>query len=237
MKTLGLITARGGSKGVPRKNIRLLGDRPLLAYTADSALSARSLSRVVLSTEDEEIAAVGRHYGVDVPFMRPAELAQDSTPTLPVVEHALAMLEASGELYDAVCLLQPTNPLRRAEDIDACVELLASSEADCVISVLPVPHEYHPAWVYLPDAEGRLRLSTGESQPVTRRQELPPAFHRDGSVYVTRREIITTRHSLYGDNVQGYVINPEYSANIDTEADWQSVEERILGGKSKSVHL
>ncbi len=228
MRVLGLIPARGGSKGVPRKNIRLLNGKPLLAYTAESALQCKSLTRVILSTEDEEIAAVGKSCGLDVPFKRPIELAQDSTPSLNVVRHALQTLQENGDYFDAICLLQPTNPLRRAEDIDACVELLIRTKADSVISVLPVPHEYNPKWVFWRDVHGKMSLSTGDAEIVPRRQDLPPAFYRDGTVYVTRSEIVINRQSLYGDNVQGYEISPEFSANIDTEKDWQAIEKRIF---------
>ncbi len=225
MRVLGLIPARGGSKGVPRKNIRLLAGRPLLAYTAAAALAARSLARVVLTTEDEEIAAVGRACGLDVPFMRPTELAEDTTPTLPVVIHALQTLEAAGERFDAVCLLQPTNPLRSSADIDSCVELL--QEADSVLSVLPVPHEYNPHWVYFRDEMGMLRLSTGEATPIARRQDLPPAYHRDGSVYVTRTEVVLTEKSLYGKRILSYLIASERSVNIDTLEDWEKAERML----------
>lgn len=225
MKVLGLIPARGGSKGVARKNIRLLGGKPLLAYTAETALAAKRLTRIVLSTEDEEIAAVGREYGLEVPFMRPPELAQDATPTLPVVRHALEFLK--DENFDAVCLLQPTNPLRRAEDIDNCIELLETTGATAVVSVLPVPVHYHPRWVYWRDNEGRIVLSTGEAEPIARRQDLPPAFHRDGSVYAIRAETVLQMNSLYGAKVRGYTMNPAYSANIDTEEDWLAVEKRM----------
>src|SRR5438132_6981355 len=124
LTVLGLVPARGGSKGIPRKNIRLLGGRPLLQYTADAALAARRLSHVVLSTDDEEIAAVGRRCGLDVPFVRPRELAEDATPMLPVVQHALAWFDAHDRRFDAVCLLQPTNPLRLPSHIDRAIELL-----------------------------------------------------------------------------------------------------------------
>lgn len=227
MKVLGLIPARGGSKGVPRKNIRLLNGKPLLAYTAEAALRAQNLSRVVLTTEDEEIAETGRQCGLDVPFMRPAELAQDSTPSLAVVRHAVLTLKEMGADFDAICLLQPTNPLRRAEDIDACVALFNGSNADSVISVLPVPHEYNPKWVFWRDEQGKMSLSTGDAEIIPRRQELPPAFHRDGSVYITRSDIIINRHSLYGEKILGYEMPPEFSANIDTEEDWTAVEKRI----------
>jgi CMP-N,N'-diacetyllegionaminic acid synthase len=234
MKVLGLITARGGSKGVPRKNIRILNGKPLLAYTAETALRTQTLRRIILSTEDEEIAEVGRNCGIDVPFMRPNELAQDNTPSFSVVRHALSTLEETGERFDAVCLLQPTNPLRRAEDIDNCVRLLIESNADSVVSVLPVPHEYNPHWVFWKNENNLMSLATGAAEPTTRRQDLPPAFHRDGSVYVTRRDTILEKKSLYGENVKGYEIEAKFSANIDTEADWQKVEDRLYR-QQKSV--
>src|SRR5688572_9897282 len=126
-RVLGVVVARGGSKGVPRKNVRLLAGKPLLQYTAESALAARRLSRVILSTEDPEIADVGQRCGLEVPFVRPRELAADTTPGFLVVKHALQWMEDHAESFDALCLLQPTNPLRRSEDIDGCVELLEAS--------------------------------------------------------------------------------------------------------------
>src|SRR5262245_49368383 len=119
MNVLGIVPARRGSKGVLGKNIRLLCGKPLLQYTAEAALSARRLSKVILSTDHEEIARIGRECGLEVPFMRPAELAEDETPMLPVIQHAVRWLEVRGDSFDAVCLLQPTNPLRRPDDIDA----------------------------------------------------------------------------------------------------------------------
>lgn len=212
---------------MPRKNIRPLAGKPLLAYTIEAALAAPSLSRVILSTEDPEIAATGRSYGAEVPFMRPAELAQDDTPTLPVVTHTLNTLAAQGETYDAVCLLQPVNPLRRAADIEACLLRLANSDADAVVSVLPVPHAYNPHWVYFVSADGNLRLSTGEATPLPRRQSLPPAFHRDGSVYVTRTPVVLEQNSLYGARTLGYEMDARFSINIDTLEDWQQAETRL----------
>ena len=229
MRVLGLIPARGGSRGVPRKNVRLLGGRPLLQWTAEAALGAKSLARVVLSTEDEEIAAVGRSCGVDVPFMRPRELAGDETPTLPVVQHALGILEARGDRYDAVCLLQPTSPFRIAGDIDGCVALLASSDADSVVTVLPVPAEYNPHWVYFGAPNGELRLSTGEAQPIPRRQSLPAAWHREGSVYVTRRDVVMDG-SLYGARTIGYVVDGARSVNIDSPSDWTLAQTMLPAG-------
>jgi CMP-N,N'-diacetyllegionaminic acid synthase len=189
---------------------------------------------LILSTEDEEIAAVGRKFGLDVPFMRPPELAQDSTPSLPVVRHAVLELEKANDFYDAVCLLQPTNPLRRFEDIDACVRLLFESQADSVISVLPVPHEYNPHWVFLRNG-GSLSLAMGGGEPIARRQDLPLAFHRDGSVYVTRRDTLINQNSLYGEKILGCEIEPRFSANIDTEADWLAVENGLSRAKKQTI--
>ncbi|MFL6200264.1 MAG: cytidylyltransferase domain-containing protein [Thermoanaerobaculia bacterium] len=229
MRVLGIVPARGGSKGIPGKNVRLLGGKPLLAWTAEAALAARRLSRVVLTTDDERIAEVGRACGLEVPFLRPAELAQDDTPTLPVLRHAVAELEKAGDRFDAVCLLQPTSPFRRADDIDGCIELLETG-LDAVVSVLPVPPEHNPHWVYFRDGDGLLRLATGEEQPIPRRQELPPAFHRDGAVYVTRRDVLMEGNSLYGKRLGGYLIEAlidSRGVNLDTPADWERAEKLV----------
>jgi CMP-N-acetylneuraminic acid synthetase len=225
-RVLGLIPARGGSKGVLRKNIRDVAGRPLIWYTVQAAHEATRLSRVIVSTDDDEIAAVAASAGVEVPFMRPAELAQDHTPTLPVIQHAVRTLEDAGDRFDAVCLLQPTNPLRRAEHIDACIALLESSGADAVMTIRRVPDEHNPHWVYFRSADGRLRLATGEDQPITRRQALPPAYHRDGSVYVTRRDIIL-QGSVYGTHTLGVEVDELAAINIDTEADLVRAAESI----------
>lgn len=224
MRVLGIIPARGGSKGVPRKNVRPLHGRPLLAYTADAARSASRLTHTVLSTDDEEVASVGRSLGLSVPFLRPAELARDDTPTFPVIMHALEAMEREHDRYDAVCLLQPTSPLRAEGEVDRAIEMLSARNADTVFSMLAVPSRYNPHWVYEQGADGRLHLSTGERAPITRRQALPPAYHRDGAVYVTRRTTLETTHSLYGDVVVGYLREESKSVDIDTLDDWARAE-------------
>lgn len=231
MTVLGLIPARGGSKGIAGKNIRLLDGKPLLQYTADAANAARRLSHIALSTDDEAIARVGRACGLDVPFLRPAHLAEDSTPTLPVVQHALRWFEERGTAFDAVCLLQPTNPLRRAADIDGCIDLLEQSGADAVITVLPVPCEYNPHWVFFQAGDGSLHLSTGDAAPIARRQDLPPAFHREGSVYVTRRRAVMEANTLYGTRTIGYVLSADDSVNIDDLDDWHRAETRLAAAR------
>lgn len=228
MHVLGLIPARGGSKGVPHKNIRLLDGRPLLQYTAEAALSSNRLSRVILSTDDEEIAEVGRRCGLDIPFMRPSDLARDDTPMLPVVQHAIRTLESEGSLFDAVCLLQPSSPFREPNTIDSCVEILQQQACDSVVTVLPVPDKYNPHWVYFRDEEGLLHLSTGEDDPIPRRQALPPAFHREGSVYVTRKDVIIEENSLYGKKIVGYPVDISQSVNIDRLEDWMRAERLLV---------
>jgi CMP-N-acetylneuraminic acid synthetase len=212
---------------VPRKNIRLLGDRPLIGHTIAAAQTAARIDRVVVSTEDDEIAAVARSFGAEVPFTRPSPLAQDDTPMLPVITHAVNALIAEGWSPDLVCLLQPTFPFRRANDIDACIEVMDAKHADCVISVHRVPHQFNPHWVYLAKPDGSLQLATGEVEPIPRRQELPPAFHRSGAVYVSRATVITERGSLYGDRVVGYETPAESGCNIDTMGDWAQAEALI----------
>lgn len=226
MRVLGLIPARGGSKGIPRKNIRPLGGKPLLAWTIEAARASRLLARVILSTEDEEIAAVGRAWGVEVPFLRPRELAEDDTPTLPVVLHAVEWLEARGEAYDAVCLLQPTSPFRKPEWIDGCVELLQRERADSAITVRRIPDEFHPFWALLRAEGGWLRFLSGSGIPA-RRQDLPPAYHRDGAVYVVRCDVLKGRQTLYGEKVAGFEVSGVGSVNLDTEPDWNRAEELL----------
>jgi CMP-N,N'-diacetyllegionaminic acid synthase len=230
MRVVGIVTARGGSKGVPGKNIRALGGKPLLAWTADAARAAKRLARTILSTDDPAIAEVGRACGLDVPFMRPAALATDAAPTLPVLQHALAELEAAGEHCDAICLLQPTNPFRTAALIDACIDRLEASGADCVISVLTVPADYNPHWVYFASDGGELRPAMG-GEPITRRQALPPAFHREGSVYVTRRDVLAAG-SIYGKRVVGVEVDAADHVNIDTLDDWARAEALVAARRS-----
>jgi CMP-N-acetylneuraminic acid synthetase len=231
-RVLGVIPARGGSKGIVRKNIRLLGGKPLLAYTVSAARKSAYLSRLLLSTDDPEIAEVGRAEGLNVPFLRPAELALDSTPMIDVVLHCISWVQAHGEDYDAVCLLQATSPLRSTETIDRCISELWAHEADCVVSVRPVPTEYNPHWVYFADHDGALRLSTGESEPIWARQQLPAAFHRDGSVFVAKTQGVLVRRSLYGERTMA-VISPEAEAcDLDSEEQWGVLEQRL-----KSAHL
>ena len=232
MKILGIITARGGSKGVPGKNLKLLAGKPLLAYTIDAANNCAALDRVILSTEDEAIAAAGRAMGCEVPFTRPAELSRDDTPHLPVVQHAAAwMRDHANYTFDAVMVLQPTSPLRTSTDIAAAVALLESTGADSVLSVSEVPVHSHPSRTLRLDASDQAVLfATGEPvrKRINRRQDLPPAWLMNGAVYACRTAVLfASEPSLYGDRVVAYRMPHERSSSIDDMDDWAAAE-RLL---------
>lgn len=237
---LGLVPARGGSKGITRKNIRMLAGKPLIAFTADAARASTQLSRVILSTDDPEIAEAGKAAGLDVPFLRPTEFALDSSPMIEVILHALRWAQAQGEDYAAICLLQPTSPLRSAETIDRCISTLWEREVDSVISVRPVPSEHNPHWVYYETSGGLLKLSSGEAEPIASRQQLPQAFHRDGSIFLARTEAVLRDGSLYGRTTAG-VVSPESEAfDLDTEDQWDILDKRLAalragGGTASGV--
>lgn len=228
MRTLGIITARGGSKGIPRKNITPLWGRPMLAYTVGAARRAARLTRTILSTEDEEIAAVGRRWGADVPFMRPFELSLDTTPTLPVLQDAIRRLEADGQVYDAVMILQPTSPLRLSTDIDGAIELLERTGADSVIAFVNVG-EKHPARMKFVDADGRVSDPPfAEAFEGQRRQELPPLYLREGSIYLSRRDVIMKQNSIKGRDCRAWIVPAERTCNIDTPIDLFLAEQLIM---------
>lgn len=224
MEILGLIPARGGSKAIPRKNIAPLAGRPLLAYTCDAALASQRLTRIVLSTDDPDIAEVGRQCGVEVPFVRPADLAQDDTPMLSVLQHALRVLrETEGYQPEVIVLLQPTSPLRRVEHIDAAVDILLSTGADSVVSVIEVPHQFNPVSL--------MRLEKGRLVPflegplLLRRQDKPPVYARNGpAVLAVRREVLLHKDSLYGDDCRPFIMDERSSVDVDDSLDLEFVE-------------
>jgi CMP-N-acetylneuraminic acid synthetase len=227
MRVLGIVTARGGSKGIPRKNICLLAGKPLLQYTADAALAAQRITRVVLSTDNSEIAEVGRKCGLEVPFLRPPELALDDTSTIPVLQDVVRRLEAAGDRYDAVLTLQPTNPLRRPSDIDGAIELLERSGADSVISFVDAG-ERHPARMKFIDAEGRVMDPPfAEQFEGQRRQELPKLFLREGSIYLTRRDVLMNQNSMKGRDCRAWIIPEDRACNIDTPFDLFLAEQLV----------
>jgi len=203
-----------------------------VAYTIDSVRACPALDRVILSTEDEAIAAAGRSLGVEVPFIRPAELSRDDTPHLPVIQHAAAwMRDQQGYRPDAVMVLQPTSPLRTAADISAAIALLESSGADSVVSVSEVPTHSHPSRTLRVDATGHAVLfATGEPvrKRLNRRQDLPDAWVMNGAIYACRTATLDGPDpSLYGDRVVAYRMPPERSISIDDMNDWAEAEQLL----------
>jgi CMP-N,N'-diacetyllegionaminic acid synthase len=227
MKVLGIIPARGGSKGIPGKNIKPLQGKPLLSYTVESAKEASGLTRVILSSDDQEIIRVARQIGLEVPFVRPAELASDTSPTLPVILHELDFFSQQGETFDAVCLLQATNPFRRSGMIDEAIQKFTETKADAVISVLPVPHEFNPHWVFESDSQGMLSIATGEKKIISRRQDLPSSYFRDGAIYLTRTSVLMDQRSLYGEKLAFILGDKDRYVNLDTLEDWEKAERLV----------
>ena len=222
LEILGIIPARGGSKGVRRKNVRPLGGHPLLCYTIAAALGSRLLTRVVVSTEDEEIAQVAAQAGSDV-IRRPAELAQDDSPTLPAAQHAVREIEAKiGRALDHVVILQATTPFRNAEDIDTCLEKLIGSGADCVVSVRHA-HEVHAAKLKRMEDDRLLPYVIEEIEGI-RRQDLPACYVRNGGIYATRRDVLMKQNSIFGSDVRACVMPDERSVDINTEVDFLLAE-------------
>lgn len=224
MEVLAVIPARGGSKGLPGKNLRLLGGRPLLAYSCDAARDSRHVSRVVASTDDMAIADAARALGVQVPFLRPEGLAADDTPMIDVLQHVLAELRrAEGYSPDVLVLLQPTSPLRNASHVDNAIERLIESGADSAVTVVEVPHLFSPATV-LKIEDGRLVPFNASGVKPTRRQDKPQVFARNGPAVLAVRAAVVAGGSLYGHDSRPVVMSVEESIDIDGPLDLELAE-------------
>jgi len=226
MKVLGLVPARGGSKGLPGKNTRPLHGKTLLAYTAEAAAASGVIDRIVLSTDSEDIAGVGRVSGLEVPFLRPADLAADDTPMLPVIEHAVAALAAGGWTADIIVLLQPTAPLRTPDHIRRSVGVLRETGADSVVSVVELPRHLSPDYLMRVE-DGRLVPFLPEGARVTRRQDARVACVRDGTVYTFWRQTLLGQQSIYGRDCRPMVVPASESLTIDGPEDWAEAERRM----------
>lgn len=225
-RILGIIPARGGSKGIPGKNIRMLDGRPLIYYTARAARESGIVDRLILTTDSFEIAKVGRGLGIEVPFIRPEHLAQDDTPMFPVIDHALQFIENEGWRPDIILLLQPTAPLRKPEHLQAAVGILSETKCDSVASVVEVPQHYAPDFVFKME-EGRLKPFLDGGEKVTRRQDARAAYSRDGTVYAFRRDVFIHKRSIYGDDCRPLIIPRDQSCNLDTMEDWEEAGKKI----------
>lgn len=218
MIVLGVIPARGGSKGIPDKNLVPVAGKPLIGWTCEAARQSGSLTDVLVTTDDPRIADAARQHGVTRIITRPAPLAADDTPMLPVLRHAVEEFERSGSRVDVVVLLQPTSPLRRARHIDAAVELLSGLDADCVVSVTEVPHHFSPVSVMAVES-GRL-TPYGNGSTAVRRQDKPQLYARNGpAVLAISRAALFEHDSLYAGDCRPLVMAPEESIDIDSAWD------------------
>jgi CMP-N,N'-diacetyllegionaminic acid synthase len=222
---LGVITARGDSKGIPGKNIKDLGGKPLIAYSIDAAKKSDLITHLIVSTDDEEIADVAKKRGCDVPFIRPKELAQDETPHLPVMQHAVKEMEDElGIVFDYVIIFQPTSPFRTKEDIDGTLKKLIDTGADSAVSVCEW-NEAHPMKAKKLDGDDVLPYFEAETS--TQRQELEKAYKRSGAAYAMKRDVIMNGEKpgdLYGKRTVGHIVPADRSIDIDTPLDWVKAE-------------
>lgn len=232
-KILGVITARGGSKGIPGKNIKPLLGKPLIAHTIEAAKASGVVDRLILSTDDPAIAEVAKQYGCEVPFMRPAEIADDKSAHLPVLQHAVkALKEKDGYEPDYVLLLQPTSPLRQAFHIKEAAELIKKSGADSVLSVAEIPENYHHRKAMFTNESGVLRL-VGSDRPiherVARRQDLEKSYWSVGSIYLFKTGLLSdpVKPNFYGEKTMPLPIDARYCVDINVPADWEAAEEAL----------
>jgi len=218
-KILAVITARGGSKGLPRKNIADVGGRPLIAWTIDAANGSPFIDRTVLSSDDDEIIAIAKNLGCDAPFVRPGELATDTSPSADALIHALDQMP---ETYDYLVLLQPTSPLRLSEDIDGAIKTCHAAGAPaCVSGCEPAKSPY---WMFNLGNDGTLNPVIEFHELKTRRQNLPAVFSPNGAVFVARVLWFRENHTFYGPGTVAYVMPPERSVDIDTALDLTLVQ-------------
>lgn len=219
---LAVIVARGGSKGLPGKNLEPLGGMPLVAHTMLTAKVATTLDRVILSTDSPAIAAVGRRYDIEVPFMRPDDLATDEAPMAPVLGHALSWTEKDfGKTVDVVVLLQATSPLRKAQHIDAGVRLLIESGADSAVGLCEAQHNPYWMWVI---HNGEVQRLFPEGGKFSRRQDLPVVYRVNGAFYASRRHVIMEQERVLGEKVRGLIMTEEDSIDIDSSLDLMLAE-------------
>ena len=220
---LGVITARGGSKRIPKKNIKELLGKPLIYYTIKAALASKLLTKVILSSDDDEIIGIGKDIGVEVPFKRPRELADDTTPTIDVLIHAVNYVEKDQSFFpDIIVVLEPTSPLRTAEDIDKALKKHIETDADSVVSVVKTDH-WHPIRAKKIE-NGVLCDYCLEEKEGVRRQDLPPAYFREGAFYSVKRDVLMNEHKLYGRVTRPYIMPPERSIDINSVLDFKFAE-------------
>jgi N-acylneuraminate cytidylyltransferase/CMP-N,N'-diacetyllegionaminic acid synthase len=218
-----IIPARGGSKGVQGKNIKLLCGKPLIAYTIEAAKAAKRIDRIVLSTDDTDIAQIARAYNVDIPFMRPKELAQDDSRGIDTYIYTIDKLNKElNNHYDEFIVLQPTSPLRMPEDIDNAIELFYKNNANAVIACVMMPHP--PTWARKINKDGKIENYFNIDIENKNRQEFESAYLPNGAIYILKYSFLTEKYAYYSDKTYAYLMPPERSIDIDTELDFKLAE-------------
>lgn len=216
-RILGIITARGGSRGVEKKNIADLAGKPLIAYTIDAVKQSQLLTRCIVSTEDEEIADVSRSLGAEVPFMRPKELAEDTSTSIDVVQHTINMLKAAGEEYDYVMILQPTSPLRIAEDIDESIKKIVDTDADSVMGMVEIQDFSIPKLKFIKDDQ-ITSIFEDEGKQSAHRNESQNAFKRNTAIYLTKTDLLM-QGDLFGKISRPWIMPQERSLDVNDPID------------------
>ncbi|HBT50413.1 MAG TPA: acylneuraminate cytidylyltransferase family protein [Caldanaerobacter subterraneus] len=219
---LALIPARGGSKGVPRKNIRLLLDKPLIAYTIETALEVDFLDKIIVSTEDLEIAKISMEYGAEVPFLRPYELATDEAKSIDVVLHAMDWMEKHDETFDLILLLQPTSPFRNSEDIKTAFDIFFKKNAKAVVSVCEAEHS--PLWMNTLNDDLNMKDFIRKDILNKNRQELVKYYRINGAIYIAEWNYLKQNRTFFGNETYAYIMPKERSIDIDTEMDFKFAE-------------
>jgi CMP-N-acetylneuraminic acid synthetase len=239
-EVLAIIPARGGSKGIPRKNIRPFAGYPLIAYSIAAALQSETVTRTIVTTDDEEIAEVARRYGAETPFLRPAELAQDRTTDLPVFQHALRWLAEHEDYHpDVVVQLRPTSPVRPRDCVDEAVRLLlVTPEVDCVRGVVEAGQNPHKMWRVDPQTNRMTHLLSvpGIAEPYNApRQSLPPVYWQTGHIDAIRPSTILDKGSMSGEVILALVLDARYTVDLDNLADWEHAEWLVSKGGLEMV--
>lgn len=228
---IGVIPARGGSKGVPRKNIRLLNGKPLIYYSIKEAKKSKFLDRIIVSTEDDEIAEIVKKFDAEV-IIRPNELATDESPVMLTLEQVVTYLKEKEDYdTDIIVMLQPTTPFRKATNIDNAIKLLIETDADSVVSVCEAPHTCNPHWVRK-IVNGKLHPYLDQEKDLhPLRQDLPKVYWRNGQIYAVKKDVLFETGTLYGNNCRPYIMPRKYHVNIDDELDFMLAELLIKEGK------
>jgi len=221
-KIISIIPARGGSKGLPGKNIKILEGKPLIAYTIEVAKKSDIFDRIIVSTENKEIAKIAKKYGAEVPFIRPAELSTDTADSMDVVIHALKWFKEKGEEFEYVMKLQPTSPLRTDQDIIKSMELIIQKDSDSVISVSECEH--HPLWANKLDPDLKMNNFIDEDIKGKNRQDLPKYYRLNGAIFLSKVDTLLNTKDWYGEKSYAYIMDSNRAIDIDSEINFYLAE-------------